>query len=327
VAILSRILQKVFGASGATNKFGVIGSDNAGSPQTTKDLDLIQSLTDYYDVGLFPLTNDKSEPPRIEDFNALFFLITSQLKYLFQNGIPEWIATENYYANISYVTYGGVLYQALTGTELSPNINIIPSSDPTKWRDLFSYYLGLAESYSLGLVSAEAILSRNADNLSSGTIPDARFPSTLPELSGSLLTDLSSVNIIGALPENINGRTIKYRNSSGVESTKVKFTKEIEIGDWNMDSSDAITVNHGVTNWKSIRILGITIRDDNDTQYCDKDYVLGTGAKGCGVNLIGYTTYGETFLTLGRLTSGAFDTTAFKNLSYNRGWVLIEYEA
>ena len=35
----------------------------------------------------------------------------------------------------------------------------------------------------------------NADNLASGTLPDARFPATLPALNGSALTDLNATNV------------------------------------------------------------------------------------------------------------------------------------
>jgi hypothetical protein len=37
--------------------------------------------------------------------------------------------------------------------------------------------------------------SLNADNLSSGTVPDARFPATLPALNGSALTNLDAANL------------------------------------------------------------------------------------------------------------------------------------
>jgi hypothetical protein len=39
----------------------------------------------------------------------------------------------------------------------------------------------------------------NADNLASGTLPDARFPATLPALNGSALTDLEATNIATGL--------------------------------------------------------------------------------------------------------------------------------
>jgi hypothetical protein len=44
--------------------------------------------------------------------------------------------------------------------------------------------------------------SLNADNLSSGTVPDARFPATLPAISGANLTNLNASNLAsGTLPD------------------------------------------------------------------------------------------------------------------------------
>ena len=41
----------------------------------------------------------------------------------------------------------------------------------------------------------------NATNLTSGTIPDARFPATLPASSGANLTSLPAANLTGTLPD------------------------------------------------------------------------------------------------------------------------------
>lgn len=138
MAKLARVLQKVFGSSGGTGEFGQIGSDSAGTPTTTKNLATIQALAQY-DAGLFAITNNANEPPRIQDINALYFLLSSQLKYLFQNGIPEWIATEDYYANVSFVIgSNGAIYRSKTGTDGSPNINNNPVGDATNWETLAS---------------------------------------------------------------------------------------------------------------------------------------------------------------------------------------------
>ncbi len=48
--------------------------------------------------------------------------------------------------------------------------------------------------------NGSALTSLDASNLSSGTVPDGRFPSTLPVADGSNLTNLSSGNLVGALP-------------------------------------------------------------------------------------------------------------------------------
>ena len=129
----SRINQLIFGDSGVTTDFGQIGSESAGSPVTTKNLDTVQALSQYAG-GLASIVDSGLQLPRLEDQNSLFLLITTQLRYLLQNGIPEWIATAQYFALVSFVQVNGVLYQALTGTDGTPNVNHNPVGDATNWR-------------------------------------------------------------------------------------------------------------------------------------------------------------------------------------------------
>ena len=134
MAALPRVLQKIFGLTGGTTEFGEFGSDSLGSAQTTKDLALIQSLSPYSE-GLFAATDSANEPPRIQDINALYLLFSSQLKYLFQVGIPEWIATEDYYANISFCQVAGVIYQCIV-TIAGASGNTSPATDTTHFQSL-----------------------------------------------------------------------------------------------------------------------------------------------------------------------------------------------
>ena len=129
----SRINQLIFGDTGVTTDFGQIGSESAGSPVTTKNLDTIQALSQYAG-GLASIVDSGLQLPRLEDQNSLFLLITTQLRYLLQNGIPEWIATAQYFALVSFVQVNGVLYQALTGTDGTPNVNHNPVGDATNWQ-------------------------------------------------------------------------------------------------------------------------------------------------------------------------------------------------
>ena len=61
-------------------------------------------------------------------------------------------------------------------------------------------------NFSAGTISAtfsgdgSSITSLDADELSSGTVPNDRFPATLPAADGSNLTNLTSGNLVGALP-------------------------------------------------------------------------------------------------------------------------------
>ena len=67
----------------------------------------------------------------------------------------------------------------------------------------------------------------NADNLASGTVPDARFPATLPAANGSALTDLNATNLAsGTVPDArfpatlpaANGSALTALNASNVAS-------------------------------------------------------------------------------------------------------------
>ena len=135
MGILTRVKQKIFGDTGDPSQFGKIGSEAAGSPATTKDLALIQSLSQYLS-GLYGITGNALELPRIEDINALYFLITTQLAYMFQAGVAEYDPTTDYFANISFVTEGGVIYVSKSGTGGTPNTGNLPSTHAANWRPI-----------------------------------------------------------------------------------------------------------------------------------------------------------------------------------------------
>ena len=86
-----------------------------------------------------------------------------------------------------------------------------------------------------GYVTSSVINSLNASNLSSGTIPDARFPSTLPAIYGSNLTGISAGATGGGSDE------VFYENDQTV-TTNYTITNGK-----NAMAAGPITVNSGVT--------------------------------------------------------------------------------
>lgn len=141
MADISRIKQKIFGDSGGVSEFGQFGSNQAAPPgTTTKDLDLIQALSNY-DQGWFAATANAGEPPRIQDMNSLFLLLTTQLKYMYQKGIPEWLddADERYYVNKSFVSKNGKVFIAVLGDDVT-NINAQkdPETETSWWLEILS---------------------------------------------------------------------------------------------------------------------------------------------------------------------------------------------
>jgi hypothetical protein len=126
MAKLTRVLQKVFGESGATAQFGQFGSLAAGSPVTTKDPTTIQALSNYLGGWFSAVLGGNS--PAIEDMNALHFLQTRQLAYLFQAGIAEWETGTTYYIG-SLASVAGIVYESITDDNLGNAV-----TDITKWK-------------------------------------------------------------------------------------------------------------------------------------------------------------------------------------------------
>ena len=57
----------------------------------------------------------------------------------------------------------------------------------------------------------------NASNLTSGTIPDARFPATLPAVSGANLTNIASAEVYG-FNTDANGNLIVTTTNKGADN-------------------------------------------------------------------------------------------------------------
>ena len=65
--------------------------------------------------------------------------------------------------------------------------------------------------------AAVDLTALNASNLTSGTVPDARFPATLPTVSGTNLTNLPSASLTGALPA-ISGAALTSLDATNLGS-------------------------------------------------------------------------------------------------------------
>ena len=72
----------------------------------------------------------------------------------------------------------------------------------------------------IAAVSGSNLTSLNASNLGSGTIPDARFPATLPSASAANLTSIPAANLTGTAAA-INGSNITSLNASNLGSGTV----------------------------------------------------------------------------------------------------------
>ena len=133
-------------------------------------------------------------------------------------------------AKVTNATHTGEVTGATALTiadDVVDEANLKVSNSPTN-----GYFLSAQSGNRGGLTWAEVDLtSLSASNLTSGTIPDARFPATLPAISGANLTGVASTTAGGAIYEN---------------SQTISTTHTIPSGSNGM-SAGPVTVSNGVT--------------------------------------------------------------------------------
>jgi hypothetical protein len=96
-----------------------------------------------------------------------------------------------------------------------------------------------------------------------------------------------------------------------VDSVSGVQVKIIDIGDWNMDTTGNVNINHGLT-LANIRSVSITIRRDDDALYFPID---SDGAGDWDVD--------ATQVNITRVAASFFDGANFDSTSFNRGWITI----
>lgn len=138
MAKLARKTQKLFGENSQNNEMTSFGSPTLGTPTFTRDLDIIQSAE--YLKGWFPTILEGAIRPFAEDMNGMFYLFTYQLKYLLEQGVPEYDASTTYYTN-SICKYGTELYMSIADNNTGNN----PISSTGYW----IWYAGLNNPNSL----------------------------------------------------------------------------------------------------------------------------------------------------------------------------------
>ena len=126
---LPRVIQKIFGINAdADDAIAQFGSVIAGQPTFTGDIEEIQALN-AWNNGWVGSTITNKRYPTSEETTGINKVVTQQLAYLLQRGIPEWSAEETYYTN-SFCQVDGTIYVSLTDN----NIGNIPTASASAWR-------------------------------------------------------------------------------------------------------------------------------------------------------------------------------------------------
>lgn len=127
--------QKIFALNNdATQNFGngVFGSGKTGAKTITNDVEALQGLSAYLvgwkDAVLTDAAGNPNLPP-LEEFQAIDYICTYQLAYIFQEGIPEWNTLTTYFQKgIVKKTTTYELYGSVTDNNAGNAL-----TDPTNW--------------------------------------------------------------------------------------------------------------------------------------------------------------------------------------------------
>jgi hypothetical protein len=126
MARLARVTNIIFAGTSPLNTMEQFGSFVvSGVPNYTTDPAVIQGLAAWGD-GWSVAINAGNKAPYLQDMNAVLFVLSRQLSYIFQQGISEWDAATTYYIG-SYVQLNdnsGQIFRSLQDN----NIGNLPPS-------------------------------------------------------------------------------------------------------------------------------------------------------------------------------------------------------
>lgn len=215
---ITRKAQKIFGSNAGINQTGVIGSFAAGSPAYSTDPDTIQSLSNYLTgwYGVVAALNS----PAIQDMNALDFLITRQLAYLFQNGIAEWNSATTYYIGSWATDSSGNAYISTVDDNTNNAL-----TDTTKWRPL----LGSTTTLTIAN-SPYAITSANNRATFLVTTAGGAFTFNLPAAALNAGLRFTVKDISGQA--STNNITIARNGSESIEGGASNYLCQSDWGSW-----------------------------------------------------------------------------------------------
>lgn len=122
---LPRVYQKIFGELADTTtpkRIAQFGSVVSGDPLLTGNIETIQALTNWSNGWVGSTVTDRRYPTA-EETTGVNKVLSQQLAYLLQKGIPEWDPDTTYYADNCYCQYGGKIWisRADNNTDNTPD--------------------------------------------------------------------------------------------------------------------------------------------------------------------------------------------------------------
>jgi hypothetical protein len=208
MAKIARKNQKIFANDISVGQFG---SYAEGSGAYSSDVETIQALN-AYDAGLGAALINNA-PPAIEDIDGLIYMMTKQLAYIFQAGIPEYNASTTYYIG-SLVSVAGQIFMSITDGNVGNNV-----SNVSHW----------------------IIYKTNNVTRYTGSIAQASYSDYIVELNGSTAGGANPLLFILPTPTNgQKGRIIVVKNLYPTASGSV----QIQVEDSStIDGSSSVSIS------------------------------------------------------------------------------------
>jgi hypothetical protein len=155
MAKIDRFVAKIFGSAAGVNQIAKFGSLFAGSSAFTTDAAQAQSLSNWLTGWLGAAIGGNS--PAIEDMNAAFFVLSTQIAYILQAGLAEWNTDTVYYIGSLANDGAGVTYKSLTDANQGNAL-----SDLTNWRRVGGQVRVNAKSANYTVTPNDALVPGNA---------------------------------------------------------------------------------------------------------------------------------------------------------------------
>lgn len=171
MAKLPRIKQEIFGSEAGPQDIGVVGSLHEGNPTYATTTEQIQSL-DAFKRGLRSVVIGENSPILEED-NGMYKLITHQLAYILQSGIPEWDTNTTYFYGNIVRGSNSEIYICVSFDQDGTNQPVSSTDDwehfpfrPSQWVDNFIEYKKVKSS----LIAESGIIFHSLNTPSSGSV-------------------------------------------------------------------------------------------------------------------------------------------------------------
>jgi len=186
----------------------------------------------------------------------------------------------------------------------------------TSASNTLNYMAGLVFSYTVALGVGTLVVFVD-DAGGSGTHANWNI-----RLSGRAVSDQNAVNAGTNVAGIVTPATLALAKTvMGVDGGIGLRTKIVQIGDWNMDSTQSVTIAHGLT-YGNIRSVAAFIRNDANASVLPID-----AANPLDWLCDGRLAWSSSSVVLSRRPSGFFDDNDYSATSYNRGFIVIEYIA